>query len=158
MCNRPKTLHQGYLIPATFSGPKPGDFAAGSLRSRAAARAIVANYVDEQRREEQSELANLTEFERVLIEDCDDAALRIQMIHLAHAIEERARIFNLTLPTCEEIRHNRAVAAQIDRMTNGTGHSLQLSNPAEWNRLRAIAEENLLVRSDDDHTQRGRTR
>jgi hypothetical protein len=57
--------------------------------------------------------------------------------------QSRAEEFGFELPTAEEMRHNRTVSDMIDEMTNGQSLHLVTSNPAEWNRLRAIAEEKL---------------
>jgi hypothetical protein len=45
--------------------------------------------------------------------------------------------------TPEQIRRNRAIYEEINRMTCGKAQSINLSNSIEWNRLKAIAEENL---------------
>jgi hypothetical protein len=149
MRNRMKTHLVRDFVPATGPGPNPADLPVGSLQSRAAARAMVANFVEEERRQEEAELANLTSFERAVveavIEDVDRPLVRIIMIQLFRAAQERARVYeqDLHLPTPEEIRHQRAVAKEIHRMTGGTGSTLQTSNPEEWYRLKAIAEERL---------------
>lgn len=137
--------HRGrYSGPPTFSGPKPGDFPIGSLQSRAAARAIVAGYAEAQRQVEEAELANLSPLEKALIEDVESRLVRIWMIRLHRVGLERARVYEqpLHLGTPDELRHNRAIVAEIDRMTGGRGESIR-GNSIEWNRLKVVAEENL---------------
>jgi hypothetical protein len=128
---------------ATIPGPKPGDFSAGSLRSRAAARAAVEAFAANLRANEQDQLGDLPPFEQAIAEAGETAELKIQLVRLARAAKVRARIFGLTLPSPDEIRHNQRVAREIDRLTDGSGSSLAISNPREWNRLKAIAERNL---------------
>jgi hypothetical protein len=141
MSSRRKT-NQNPDLPATDSGPKPGDFPLGSARSRAAARSALDNYAAEQRKIEEGEFGKLTPFEAAVSEGCTGYKKRIA-VGVAQMAQERAKVFGLSLPTPDEIRHGRALAKEIDRMTDGEGLSLSNSAPAEWVRLRAIAEENL---------------
>jgi hypothetical protein len=143
--NRRKTKQNPHL-PATVPGPKPGDFPAGSVRSRAAARAIIDTHAAEQRKIEEAEFSNLTPLEAAFCEG-RTGLKKLVALGIAQMLEERARIFQLSLPTPDEIRHGRALAKEIERMTDGEGLSLCNSNPAEWNRLRAIAEENLKAKA-----------
>jgi hypothetical protein len=149
MSNRQKAHRDPYFVPATYLGAKPGDFPVGSLQSRAAARAILTAYAEAQRAEEDAQLADLTPSEqlsiRALMEDVDEPRVRILMIRLYRVARETAKVYeqNLPLVTPEQIRHKRAIFKEIDRMTGGRASSLHMSNSIEWNRLQAIAEENL---------------
>jgi len=127
----------------------PGDFPVGSVESRAAARAILIALAEEQREQEEAALVSLTPSEqasiRAEIEDVDKPLVRLWMIYFFRMWRERAKVYEMDFPlrTPEVIRHNRAVFKEIDRMTGGNGSSLQSSDPAEWNRLKAIVEEEL---------------
>jgi hypothetical protein len=128
-----------------YSGPKPGDFPIGSPQSRAAARAMVARDAEQQRDMEEDLLANLTPVEQAMIEVVESRGVRILMIRLIRAAQERAKLYGNPFPslTPEEIRHNRAVYKEIDRMTGGEASSLEMSDSIKWNRLKVVAEENL---------------
>jgi len=149
MRKRLKLQRSCNFVPATYRGPMPGDFPVGSVESRAATRAILIALAEEQREEEEAALADLTPFERAhilaTIEDVDEPLVRIWMIYFFLMWRERAKVYEMDLPlwTPEEIRHNRAIFKEIDRMTGGQASSLQMSDSIEWNRLRAIAEQNL---------------
>jgi hypothetical protein len=143
MRNRVKTHEGHHFVPATVPGPKPGDFPAGSPQSRAAARAIVAAYADEERKGEEAKLANLTEFQRAFAEWGDSPGMRAQFIGIANMMEAKAAIYGTPLPSLEEIRHVNAVLREINRLADGKGSFLSASDPEEWNRLKAIAEENV---------------
>lgn len=108
---------------ATTSSAKLSDFPIGSVKSRAAARAIVDCHAAEQRRIDEAEYGNLTPFE-VALSEVWTGEQRLLAIRVAQMMEERARIFELSLPTPAEIRYGRAVAAEIDRI-NGEDSSLQ---------------------------------
>jgi hypothetical protein len=57
-------------------------------------------------------------------------------------MRERAKIDGYDdLPTPQELRHDRAVAAVIEDLTNGEGSDLRHSNPYEWHRLEALVED-----------------
>jgi hypothetical protein len=128
-----------------FPGDKPGDFPVASLESRVAARTIVDSYRDEQRKKEGIDFENLTPLEEVMIEDVDDIQVRIWIILLYRVAKEREKAYGLKWqwPTPAEIRHRRVVVKEIERITGRDSLSLEMSNPAEWNRLMAIAENNL---------------
>lgn len=113
-----KTHERRNFDPATVRGPNPGDFAAGSLQSRAAARARLANFAEMRRMEEEPALKNLTGFEQAMIEDVDKPLVKIWMIRLLRVAQERAKVYerDLPLPTPKEIRRNRAVAKETDWM------------------------------------------
>src|SRR5689334_5269893 len=105
-----KTNRNPNGLSATIPGPKPGDFETGSVQSRAAARAMVADY-EEQRSHEDRELENLTEFEIAITEDVPNLQVRVWMIRLLRVAEERAKVYeqDLPLPSPEEIRRRHAV-------------------------------------------------
>src|SRR5258708_27472433 len=91
--SRLKMQHGHYFVPRTFVGPKPGDFPLGSLHSRAAARAIVAEYLDVDREKEDAALAGLTPAAQACIEGqvVDNPLVRRWMIYLARFADELAR-------------------------------------------------------------------
>jgi hypothetical protein len=146
MRNSLKRLRPSDFVRATSSGPRPGDFALGSLESRAAARAIVASCEEAQRKKEESELRDLSPLEQATIEGVENHEVRMWLLKFLLVAQERAKVYQQELPSPEEIRHNRAVAEEIDRMTNGKSLSLSNANSIEWNRLKVIAERNLLDR------------
>jgi len=143
MNNLPK--RHAVHFPTIYSGPKPGDFPIGSVQSRAAARAMVTSDAEQQRVMEEDLLANLTPVEQAMIEAGESTGVQTWMIRLIRGAQERAKIYGNPLPsfTPEEIRHNRAVHKEIDRITGGEASSLEMSDSIKWNRLKAIAEENL---------------
>jgi hypothetical protein len=144
-----KVQRGGYSFPAEHIRPRPGDFPVGSLESRAAARALHAFYAEEQRNTEAALLECLPPVAKSVIDDCNNPAVRIWMLRLLRVAVEREKVYGMKLPwpTPEEHRHTRAVNREIDRMTDGQAFSLQMNNPAEWRRLKAIAEENLRTKA-----------
>jgi len=129
-------------LPATYFGPRPGDFALGSLESRAAARALVSHQTTEQLESEEIELANLTPFE-LAVTDGYTGLLKVWMYNLALLAEEKAEIYGFSLPTPAEARHSLAVARLADELSGGRLLELLSSDPdkaAEW---RNMAEEKL---------------
>lgn len=143
MCNRLKTHCILCFEPATIPGPKPGDFPVGSLQSRAAARAILAGYAERQRMDENAELANLNPFEQAMSQDGETPLERIWLVRLARLAEERAKVYGLSLPTPEYLRHAQDVARVADQLAGGLLYEISWSNPAEAKRLRDLAEEEL---------------
>jgi hypothetical protein len=149
MSSRPKRHGSRNFFSSAYFGPKPGDFPVGSLRSRVAMRAILIAEADEQRKEEESILADLTPEEQAtaqaLVEEVDKPLVRQWMIRFFRVALERAKVYEqpLDLGTPDEIRHRRAVLNEIERMTGGKALSLQISDKEEWRRLEAIARENL---------------
>jgi hypothetical protein len=150
MRNRLKTDRGRNFVPATYRGPMPGDFPIGSLESRVAMRAILDACAEEERMEEENLLVNLTPVERAQIqalneEYVDNPLHRVWMIKLFLMARQRSIVYEqpLNLGTPEEIRHRRAVIKEIDRMTGGNAGYLENNDGLEWNRLKAIAEENL---------------
>lgn len=137
---------QHYLgpVPATVLAPKPGDFPVGSIQSRAAARALVANHAAEQAQDLAAEFGNLTPYEAASIEGVEEPGVARIALHMARVAEERAEIFGIRLETPEEIRHLNKVAKLVDEMTGMTlSEKVCLSNAdsIEWNRIRALAED-----------------
>ena len=114
----------------------------GSIESRAAARALVAS--TEREKFSLAELGNLSLAQQALIEDVDNLGVAVWMVKLFRIALNRAKVYEMSLDwaTPEVIRHDHAVAKEIDRMTGGQFSSLSL-NGDERNRLKAIAEENL---------------
>jgi hypothetical protein len=148
MRNRLKTDRGHTIVPATYRGPLPGDFPVGSIQSRAAARAVLTAYRKEQREVEEAEVANLSPPEQALIEGVESPQVRSWMIRLLRHAQEIEIIYGKASPwpTAEEIRHNRAVFKEIDRMTGGEAASLHRGDSAKWNRMCAKAAENLCSR------------
>jgi hypothetical protein len=145
MRKRLKSQHDNNFVPATYQGPWPGDFPIGSVQSRAAARAILNAHAEELRKEEDINLAKLNPSGQAMIEDVDDPGVRKWIILLLLAAQESEKAYGMPLPwpTPEKIRHNRAVFKEVNRMTGGRASSIHMNNSIEWNRLRAVAEENL---------------
>jgi hypothetical protein len=143
MANRFKTNGEHHFDPATFLGPKPGDYPVGSLQSRAAARAMVASYAEQKRRIQEDWLGNLTPVERALIEG-QEPGVQIWMVRLYRNAQHRSKVYGTTLPrfTPAQIRHNRAVNEEIQQMISGSLFSAQ-NDSDRWNKLKAIAEANL---------------
>lgn len=140
MVNRLKLLLNVGPVPATVLGPKPGDFPVGSIRSRAAARAVLANHAAEQAQDKAAEFGNLTPYEAAIIEGTEPEVARV-LLQLARVADERAEIYGTSLKTPEEIRHLKKVAKLADELTGG---HISLSDLAEENRVRALAEDVVL--------------
>jgi len=123
----------------------PGDYPIGSIKSRAAARAVLSAYEKEQREVEEAEIASLHPSGQAFLEGFDSPQVRSWIIRLLRHAQESEKVYGKALPwpTPEEIRHNRAVFNEINRITRGEALSLQLRSSVEWNRWKAIAEENL---------------
>src|SRR5713226_6663474 len=119
MAKRLNLQHNLGPVPATVLGPKPGDFPVGSIQSRAAARALLANHAAEQAQDRATELAGLTPYARAMIEDVDPEIVHT-VIGLSQQAEERAEMFGLRLETPEEIRHLKKVAKLAGEMTGMT--------------------------------------
>jgi hypothetical protein len=133
------------LFSVKTCGPRPGDYELGSLESRAAARMMVDSYADERAEDEKAELGKLSIHEEALVEGCADPLVRCYMVRLTRRAEKRARIYEQPLPkvTPDDIRHNRAVHKEIDRLTGGESSTLYANDSGQWNRLKVIAEQNL---------------
>ncbi len=138
--------HGHYFVPRTFVGPKPGDFPLGSLHSRAAARAIVAEYLDVDREKEDAALAGLTPAAQACIEGqvVDNALVRRWMIYLARFAEERARVCELESPffPLKGKRRAQEVAEEINQMNGARGSILRDGNHDNWTKLKAISGQN----------------
>jgi hypothetical protein len=149
MSNRQKWDSGLNFVHATYMGPKPGDFPVGSLQSRAAARAIVAFHQEEARKVEEDALAIFAPSERAsvqaVIEDVDNPLVRIWIIRLTRLARERGIVYEqpLPFPTPEEVRHNRAVREEIQRLKDENGSSIQTSHRMPESELWALAEVNL---------------
>lgn len=141
MANPLKGKDDTPTLPATLSLPRPGDFPVGSVQSRAAARARLKYHDDQKRLEEAAKLGDLNPLEQATIEGVKEPGVRVLLVKFSRLAQETAKIYGFPLPTPEQIRHNRRVAAAIDQMTGGQSAYLSLSNMFEWNRLKRIAEE-----------------
>jgi hypothetical protein len=137
-----KTSQNRTSLPATLSGPGPGYFAIGSLKSRAAARALLISQTTEQLESEAVELGNLNAFE-LAVSEGHSGGERLWAIRLARIAEGKSEIFGTSLPTPEKIRRDREVARVADELSGGRLHELSFSNPAEAKRFRDLAEEKL---------------
>lgn len=126
-------------LPATVSGPRPGDFPLGSLESRAAARASIIEG------DSTGDPTKLTPLELAFSEH-EDPGVGQCMLELARTVIQRAEIFGLTLPSVEEIRHANAVVRVANELCDGQFSQICNSNRGEEKRLRQLAEEKLQVR------------
>jgi hypothetical protein len=129
-------------VLATVSGAKPGDFPLGSIQSRAAVRALLANQAAEQAQDELAEFANLTPYE-IAIAEGEDPAIIPALVGLARTVELRAEVFGFSLETPEEIRHLKEVAKLTNELTEGHYLQISLADPSEGKRIRDLAEEKL---------------
>ena len=144
MANRLDLQHYLGPVPATVLAPKPGDFPVGSIQSRAAARALVANHAAEQAQDLAAEFGNLTPYEAATIEGVEEPGVARVALHMARVAEERAEIWGTRLGTPEEIRHLKKVAklaGEITGMTLSQRVCLSNADSIEWNRIRALAED-----------------
>ena len=94
MANRLKLQHNLGPVPATVLGPKPGDFPVGSMQSRAAARALLANHAAEQAQDRAIELAELTPYVRAMVQG-EDPEIVPTLIGLYQHAEELARMLGI---------------------------------------------------------------
>lgn len=138
-----KSKNHGISLSATTSGPKPGSYAPGSIQSRAAAKMLLNEHDDAQRREYEAELTNLTPLELATSEGAADMRVKILLVKVVRFAVERAKIFGLRLPTPEEVRYNRKIANAVDELADGRGGYLQMADAAEWNRLKKIVAEKI---------------
>jgi len=103
----------GGLFPKIVCSSRPGDFPVGSLRSRAAARALISGYVQDERDAEEAILREFDAAEqasvRAVIEDQAASSVRLIMLRLMRVALERSRVYEqpLNLPTPEKIRESR---------------------------------------------------
>jgi hypothetical protein len=106
---------------------------------------IATSDADHRTEDANAELGKLSILEQALIEGCTDPLVQRYLVLLTRSADERARIYGQELPivTPQDIRHTRAVHKEIDRLTDGESSSLHASSPADWNRLKLIAEQNL---------------
>ncbi len=152
MTNGLQTKHSRNAVAATVSGAKPGDFPVGSVQSRAAARALLANHAAEQAQEESAEFANLTPYE-IAIAEGEEPEVARQLVALARFVEERAKIFGFSLETPEEIRHVKRVAKLANKIAEGQYLEIMLCDPCEGKRIRDLAEEQLKAESPRQQEQ-----
>jgi hypothetical protein len=131
--------NQGNL-PATLLLPRPGDFSLGSIKSRAAARAIPSKTIELEN--QLPDRITLTPFEAAISEH-DDPRVSAVLVGLAMCAEERARVFGFNLPTPEWIRHQLQVAKLADRLCGGQFSQICSSDRDEGKRLRALAEDQI---------------
>lgn len=140
MANPLKVQHYLGPVPATVLGPKPGDFPVGSLQSRAAARALLANHAAEQAQALAAEFGDLTPYEAAMIEG-EDAEIIPILLHMARVAEAKAEMFGIYLETPEEIRLAKKVAKLADEITDGRFLHIGLDDSNEEKRIRQLAED-----------------
>src|SRR5271169_7141484 len=97
---RQSNRNQGNLL-ATLLLPRPGDFTLGSLKSRAAARAILSKTIELEN--EMPDRSKLTPFEAAISEH-DNPGVSAVLVGLAKCAEERSAAFGFELPSPEWIR------------------------------------------------------
>jgi hypothetical protein len=85
-------------------GPRPGEFPLGSMRSRAAARAIQLTQELEIQERRAEQLRNLTPLERTFTDASDDPDVREKMLMTARFIIPKCQMFGSPLPSPEKIR------------------------------------------------------
>jgi hypothetical protein len=118
-------------------GPRPGDFPLGSLRSRAAARAVLAAQ-DLQAQEQNDALRrNLTPLEEAFIESSSDptAPPSRALAMLCQAIEMKTKRFDMSPITPEYVRYRVRVldeVAKIERERAAQGDTAFLDAKALW--------------------------
>jgi hypothetical protein len=148
MTKRPRSHQSAYFISAVVPEIRPGDFPVGSLESRAAARALLIAFEQEEAQEYEAHLCSLSPREQAFIEGIDDRRVCACTVRLLRAAEDREKAYGIVLPfpTAEKIRHNRKVAAEIQRLFGHEALDIQSSDSSDWKRMWAVADEN--VRSD----------
>jgi hypothetical protein len=82
----------------------------------------------------------LTPYERAIAQDKSGQINRTGL-GFARAVEERAAIFGLSLPTAGELWRHRTVAALLDEMTDGQFHHITDSDPEERDRLKKLVDD-----------------
>ena len=146
MSSRSESQRRRLVVSTSIPGIKPGDYPVGSLQSRAAARAILEAYAEEDRREKETVLSNLTPYEEESLKG-DPNTPRVQaiMIRLLRVAQNRAKVYGTKSPfsTIKELRDLKALKAEIDRQSGGRGIEIESNDGVEWIRLKAIAEKNL---------------
>jgi hypothetical protein len=96
--------------------PRPGDFALGSLESRAAARAVQLVLDIEAQEQRAALFRNLTPLEQAFIEGDDDPGAQAWGVYLVrNAIIPKCQLFGWPLPTPEEVRHKRQVSEEVEK-------------------------------------------
>jgi hypothetical protein len=124
-------------------GPRPGDFALGSLESRAAARAVQLVLDIEAQEQRAALFRNLTPLEQAFIEVVDDPRAQAVGLYLVrNVIIAKHQLFGLPLPTPEEVRHTaslRKEVAKIEQERAALGDTAFLDKKT----LREMAEDRL---------------
>ena len=100
--NRPR----GRRLP----GPRPGQFALGSIQSRAAARMKQVALAEEAREQQNALLANSSPAERALMEALGGDYTTAGSV-LARAILNKAEMFHMDLPKLRGFRASKDAAA-----------------------------------------------
>jgi hypothetical protein len=142
MNKRVKSSRDNVQSTATDSGPRPGDYPAGSIESRAAARALLENRAGQLASEEME----LTPFEEATAEDEQNPEVRKILIDLARLAEERAAVFGHELPTPEWVRYRRLVTQVANELSDGRCSKVQISDGREWSQWMRLAQEKLRER------------
>jgi hypothetical protein len=94
-------------------GPRPGQFALGSLQSRAAARLMKLALEAEAQDQQNAWLKDVTPRERAFMEALGGGVTRAGLM-LARAILEKAQIFGMELPQRPASKKSAAVRAPDD--------------------------------------------
>lgn len=109
MRSRRKAPTPKFALPKV-SGPDPREFPIGSVQSRAAARAIVAAYLKQEREEIETEFGKDAPQVFFVIEELESARARQYVLRLLRHARMVAKLYgrDFALPTIEECQRNRA--------------------------------------------------
>ena len=110
MRSRPNAREPRYFVRPKVSGPDPRDFPVGSVQSRAAARAIVVTYLEQERKEIETEFGKDAPQVLILMECLGSALARNYALRLLRVAKMNAKLYGLefAFPTIEECRRNLA--------------------------------------------------
>jgi hypothetical protein len=98
-------------------GPQPGDFALGSLQSRAAARSIQLALDLEAQAHWAALLGNLAPLEQAFIELADGPQSKASMLFFVrNTIFAKCKLFGWPLPEPEGVRHFKRVSDEVKKI------------------------------------------
>jgi hypothetical protein len=125
-------------------GPRPGDFPLGSLKSRAAARAVQQALSVEAQQQQAVLFGNMTPLEQAFCEMVKGPGAQAVMLYMVRtAIIPKCKIFGWPVPTPEEVRHKRQVSEEVEKLEQEPAIQGEVTFLSK-NALREMAEERLL--------------